>query len=73
MKPMQWLGVAIAAVGAVLMSCSDRLFSVSVDRFVNLRIEQHIHLHWCLLIGIAIVLGGGLPAQVYQPPWPASS
>ena len=71
MKPMQWLGAAIGAVGAVLMGYSGRLSSVSADRFVDLQLGRHFHVHWCLLIGIAIVLGGGLLAQVCQPPSPS--
>lgn len=67
MRLVQWLGTALAAVGSVVMICSDRLSNASVDRFANLRAAQHTHVHWYLLMGIAIVLGGGLLAQVYQP------
>ena len=64
---MQWLSTGAATLGAVLMSCSDRLSSASIDRFVDVQAGQHIQVHWYLLIGIAIVLGGGLLVQAYQP------
>lgn len=67
MKQMQWLGVAVVAVGSVVMLRSGRLLSATFGRFVDLQAGQHIHVHWHLLIGMALVLGGGLLAQVYQP------
>ena len=67
MRPMQWLGITVAAVGSVLMSYSDRFSSASIGGFVDQQAGQHIQGHWCFLMGIAIVLGGGLIAQLYQP------
>jgi drug/metabolite transporter (DMT)-like permease len=59
MKLLTWLGVAIAVCGTVLMSLSERLPGFSTDRVPG----WFDQVHWYLLVGILVTLGGGLMAQ----------
>ncbi len=65
MKPfasMQWTGVGVAAVGAVLMGYSAPLSRSLMGAPLSAALS--VPLDWLLLIGMAAVISGGLLVQV---------
>jgi hypothetical protein len=62
MKLMQWIGVAVAALGAALMLNSGPLSQVWMS--AHLPSGFPVHLDWLFLIGIATTIGGGLLVQI---------
>jgi hypothetical protein len=63
MKLFTWLGATVAAYGTVLMLFSERLSGLSVNQGLGLRPGSLGQVHWYLLVGILLTLGGGLMAQ----------
>ena len=63
MKLFTWLGVAIAGCGSVLMLFSERLAGFLTDRVSGLQPGWFDQVHWYLLAGVLVTLGGGLMAQ----------
>ena len=63
MKLFTWFGATVAACGTVLMLLSERLSGFSVDRVSGLRPGSLDQVHWYLLVGVRLTLGGGLMAQ----------
>ena len=63
MKLFAWFGATVAACGTVLMLFSERLSGFSVDQVPGVRPGSLDQMHWSLLVGTVLVLGGGLVAQ----------
>jgi hypothetical protein len=62
MKLMQWIGVAVAALGAALMLNSGPLSQVWMS--AHLPSGFPVHLDWLFLIGFVTTIGGGLLVQI---------
>lgn len=60
-KRMQWIGVVVAAAGAVLMGYSGSLSRSGMGG--QLLTGLPLHVDWILLAGMAAVLGGSLLIQ----------
>jgi drug/metabolite transporter (DMT)-like permease len=63
MKLFLWFGVTLAACGMVIMLFSERLSGFSVNRVSDLPPGSLNQVHWYLLVGIVLTLGGGLVTQ----------
>jgi hypothetical protein len=63
MKLCACFGATVAACGTLLMLFSERLSGVSVDRVPGLRPGSLDQVHWYLLVGAVLTLGGGLMVQ----------
>ena len=66
MKPFTCIGAATAACGMVLMLFSERLAGFSTDRVSGFQPGWFDQVHWYLLVGVLVSLGGGLLAQ-FEP------
>ena len=63
MKLFSWFGVTLAACGMVVMLFSERLSGFSVNGVSDWPPGWLNQVHWYLLVGIVLTLGGGLVTQ----------
>lgn len=59
---MRWVGVAVAAVGVVLMAYSGPITPARLLTTIP------VHVDWLLLVGMAVVVGGGSLVQANWKP-----
>ena len=63
---MRRAGMAVAAVGVVLMACSGPISPARLG--ARLPTTMPVHVDWLLLLGMAVVLGGGCLVQAAWKP-----
>ena len=65
-RPLRWIGVAVAAVGVVLMAYSGPITPARLG--ARLLTTIPVHVDWLLLVGMAVVVGGGSLVQANWKP-----